>query len=427
MLMVVPMSVSADLASRRTPVVEALEKIGPAVVNIRTEQIVKRRSSPFFGFGGSLFEDFFGEFGPSRIYSSQSLGSGVLIDPRGYIVTNAHVIEKASKVFVALPDKLKEMQAELVGVDERLDLAVIQITGETRFPFVPLGISDDLMLGETVIAVGNPLGLGHSITTGVISTAARRLPTEEGTLAVFVQSDALINPGNSGGPLINLDGELVGINTAIACQAQGIGFAIPSGIIKRVLGDLIDFREVRPGYVGIIPGEVGRAFTRARGGGGVLVTDIEPGSPAAAAGIKVADVVVTIDGINVDTVREYLALIATYPPGNRVDFEYLRGTDERRISLKTRLVPENYARNYARKVFGFWVKDTAVGLVVDEMVAKGAAQQAGIQSGDRLAEVGGVNVESVTELARLLEKNIGVYPLNFLIVRKNKGYYVDLP
>ncbi len=417
----------ADRTSRRTPVVEALEKAGPAVVNIRTEQIVKRRSSPFFGFGGSLFEDFFGEFGPSRLYTSQSLGSGVLVDARGYILTNAHVIEKASKIFVALPDQLKERQVTLVGVDRRLDLAVLRLEGEGSFPSLPLGDSDELMLGETVIAVGNPLGLGHSITTGVISTAARRLPTEDGSLSVFVQSDALINPGNSGGPLLNLDGELVGINTAIARQAQGIGFAIPSNVVRRVLNELITYGRVRPGYLGLFPGEVGRAFTRARGGGGVLVTEVEPDSSAAQAGLTVADVILAIDDIPVDTVREFLALAATYPPGSRLNVSYLRGTRESHVALRAATIPDGYPRRYALKVFGFWVRQGRGGLVVDELAPGGAAEKAGMQPGDVLAEVGGTRVESLAAFDELLQENLGVYPLNFLIVRRNNGYYLDLP
>jgi len=417
----------ADRVSRRTPVVVALEKAGSAVVNVRTEQIVERRSSPFFGFGGSLFEDFFGEFGPSRVYSSQSLGSGVLVDPRGYILTNAHVIAKASKIFVALPEQLKEQQVSLVGVDTRLDLAVLKLDGEGPFPSLPLGDSDDLMLGETVIAVGNPLGLGHSITTGVLSTAARRLPSEDGSLSVFVQSDALINPGNSGGPLLNLDGELVGINTAIARQAQGIGFAIPSNVARRVLNDLITYGKTRPGYIGLLPGEVGRAFTRARGGGGVLVTELEPRSPAAQAGLAVADVILTIDGIPVDTVREFVTLAATYPPGSRMRIGFLRGARESKVALKPAAIPEGYPRTYALKVFGFWVREGQRGLTVDELVAGGAAEQAGVQPGDLLAEVGGVGVDSLAGVNELLGRNLGVYPLNFLIVRRNNGYYVDLP
>jgi len=425
--LIFPQTVLADLASRRTPVVVALEKVGPAVVNIRTEQIVARRSSPFFGFGGSLFEDFFGEFGPSRVYASQSLGSGVLVDKRGYVLTNAHVIEKASKIFVALPEQLKEQQAELVGVDTQLDLAVLKLDSRRSYPAITLGDSDDLMLGETVIAVGNPLGLGHSITTGVVSTAHRRLPSEDGSLAVFVQSDALINPGNSGGPLLNLDGELVGINTAIARQAQGIGFAIPVAVVRRVLDDLIRFGEVRPGFIGVIPGEVGRAFTRARGGGGVLVTDLDKVSPAAAGGLHVADVIVSLDGVPVDTVREYLTLLATYPPQSRVSIGYLRGTSEKEAVIATLAVPDGYAQSYALKVFGFWPADTTEGVRVGNVEPGGAAEQAGLRTGDRIVEVGGVAIENLDVFTRLLEKNLGVYPLNFLLVRRNKGYYVDLP
>lgn len=246
-LLVLGSALAVQASPRRTPVVEAVEKASSAVVNIRTEQIVERRRSPFFGFGGSLFEEFFRDFSAPRSYTTQAIGSGVVIDAKGLILTNAHVINRASKIFVALPDKHREVEAQLVGRDERLDLALIRVPlaeGESS-AYLDLGTSDGLMLGETVIAIGNPLGLGSSITTGVVSGPLRALTLSKDFMAVFIQTDALINPGNSGGPLINLDGKVIGINTAIARQAQGIGFAVPVDVIKRVLPDLESHGRVR--------------------------------------------------------------------------------------------------------------------------------------------------------------------------------------
>ncbi|RME40750.1 MAG: serine protease Do, partial [Deltaproteobacteria bacterium] len=233
LLLVAALPVEAA-SPRRTPVVEVVEQAGPAVVNIRTEQIVQRRSSPFFGFGGSLFEEFFRDFAPPRLYTTESLGSGVIIEPDGLILTNAHVISRASKIFVALQGRPKEVEAQLVGVDESLDLALIRIAGKKKgnYPHLQLGRSDDLMVGEPVVAIGNPLGLGSSITTGVVSAPLRALSLDKDFTAVFIQTDALINPGNSGGPLVNMEGRVIGINTAIARQAQGIGFAIPANVIR---------------------------------------------------------------------------------------------------------------------------------------------------------------------------------------------------
>jgi len=199
---------------RRTAVVETVAEAGPAVVNIRTEQIVQRRSSPFFGFGDSFFDEFFNQFAPSRSYRTQALGSGAIIDPRGILVTNAHVVEKASKIYVALPGERKEREAVLVGIDPATDLAVIKVEAESPLPYLEFAAADDLLLGETVIAIGNPLGLENSVTTGVISAPRRRLPDGDGGVSVFIQTDALINPGNSGGPLLDINGRLIGINTA---------------------------------------------------------------------------------------------------------------------------------------------------------------------------------------------------------------------
>src|SRR5210317_937791 len=250
---------------RRSAVVDTVAKAGPAVVNIRTEQIVQRRSSPFFGFGDSFFDDFFRQFSQTRSYRTQSLGSGAIIDSRGYLVTNAHVVEKASKIYVALPGERKEREASLVGLDQSTDLAVIKVVAEQSLPYLTFADDDDLLLGETVIAIGNPLGLENSVTTGVVSAPKRRLPDGEGGVSVFIQTDALINPGNSGGPLLDINGRLIGINTAIIQQAQGIGFAIPIKVVRRIVEDLIAHGRVRPAYSGILPGEISRTMARSRG------------------------------------------------------------------------------------------------------------------------------------------------------------------
>ncbi len=412
---------------RRTAVVDAVEKAGPAVVNIRTEQIIKRRSSPFFGFGDSLFDEFFNSLSPPRIYKTQSLGSGVIIDPRGYLLTNAHVIDKASKIYVALPDSTRELEAHLVGMDERIDLAVLKIEGDRKFPYLEPSRSDDLLVGETVIAIGNPLGLGHSITTGVVSAKNRRLPMGDGVFSSFVQTDALINPGNSGGPLININGELIGINTAIAKKAQGIGFAIPIDTAKRVMQDLITYGRVRRAFFGVIPGSVGKAFSRARGAGGVLVNGVEPGSPAAAAGIKVADVILGLDGNPVGNPAELHSLLHTYTPEDQVVVELLRGTRTRQLTLRLTPTPDGYGGKYAREVFGFTVYDSRRGLAVEKVVKGSPADQVGMQAADMVAEVDGQKVASAQEFSEIIESVIGQEPVRFLVLRGNRGYYLDLP
>ncbi|MEJ2201462.1 MAG: trypsin-like peptidase domain-containing protein [Desulfuromonadaceae bacterium] len=417
----------AQAYERRSPVVAAVAKAAPAVVNIRTEQVLKRRNAPFFGFADPFFEEFFRELAPPQSYTSQSLGSGVIIDATGLVLTNAHVIEKASKIFVALTDSSRELQAELVGMDARTDLAVLKIQNPGPFPVLQPARSDELMVGETVIAIGNPLGLGQSITTGVVSSKRRRLPVEEGAFAFFIQTDALINPGNSGGPLININGELIGINTAIIKQAQGIGFAIPIDLAKRVLGDLIRLGQLRPPFSGIIPGEVGRAFRQGRSVGGVLVTRVEPDSPAERAGVQIADVILALDGDPVESSAEFLSLLRTYAPEQRIHLSLLRGTLSKEVKLALATLPEDFAFAYTARVFGLQLAETRRGLVVEKVVSGSRAEQVGIRSGDLVVEIDGVQVSGQADLSRMVEDRIGREPLRFLVVRNGRGYYLELP
>jgi len=421
-------SVPLHAADRRTPIVEVVEKAGPAVVNIRTEQVVRRRGgSPFFGFSDPLFDEFFKELAPPRVYKTQALGSGVIIDPKGYVLTNAHVIEKASKIYVALPDSSREIEAELVGQAADIDLAVLKIRGARPYPFLKPGRSDDLMAGETVVAIGNPLGLGHSITTGVVSAKVRRIPMDDENFSVFIQTDALINPGNSGGPLLNINGELIGINTAIARQAQGIGFAIPIDEAKRVLPDLMKRGKLRHPYHGIIPAAVGKEFASSTSGG-VLVNGIDKGSPAERAGLAFGDVIVALDGIPVGSPGEMQALLNTYIPGNRLRLQVKRGVKNLEKTLTLEDFPAGYGLAYGRRVFGLAVADAQGGGVrVEKVIPGSAAAEAGIESGDYITEIAGQQVENRNGYAEFIETHIGFEPLRFLVIRGRRGYYVDLP
>ncbi|SHI53074.1 serine protease, S1-C subfamily, contains C-terminal PDZ domain [Malonomonas rubra DSM 5091] len=418
---------SANAAERRTPVVEAIAKARDAVVNIRTEEIVQRRSTPFFGFGDSIFEQFFNDMLPPRSYKTQSLGSGVIISADGHILTNAHVVEKASKIFVALPERNKELEARLIGIDGRIDLAVLKIEEKGTYPFLQPARSDDLMLGESVIAIGNPLGLGHSITTGIISSTKRQIQIADGFSSVFIQTDALINPGNSGGPLININGELVGINTAIARQAQGIGFSIPIDTAKRVLNDLIDYGKVRHVFLGIIPVEVSSSFTRSRGDGGVLIEELLEDSPAEKAGFQIADVVLAIDGVPIASIDEYYSLLQTYTPDDTLDITLLRGLKEQQKKVRLTSLPKGYELSYTRRTFGFTLKQGRRGVLIDEVVDDSPADKIGLQRGDGIAKVAGIEIEKLTDFETVIGEKIGRLPLSFLVVRNNRGYLIELP
>ena len=420
-------AVSLTAQERRSAVVETVAKAGPAVVNIRTEQIVQRRTTPFFGFGDSFFNEFFNQFDQMRSYRTQALGSGAIIDSRGFLVTNAHVVEKASRIYVALPGERKEREATLVGVDPPTDLAVIKVVTEEPLPSLIFAADDDLILGETVIAIGNPLGLENSVTTGVISAPKRRLPDGEGGVSVFIQTDALINPGNSGGPLLNINGRLIGINTAILQQAQGIGFAIPIKVVRRIVADLITHGQVRPAYSGILPGEISRTMVRSRGAGGVLITEIDSGSPAERGGLHIADVILEVDGIQVDSASEYLSLLRTYPPEAEVKLTVLRGEDEVEAVVKFAQLPQNYAFNYFTRLFGIVVDEDSQGVLVSEVLKDSPAARIEMRAGDRLVEIEGQRVENLHAFESRIEATLGRLPLRFTIYRGNRGYIIELP
>jgi len=414
-------------AERRTPIVAAVAKARAAVVNIRTEKLVQRRSSPFFGFGDSIFDQFFQDMLPSRSYKTQSLGSGVIIDAEGHILTNAHVVDKASKIFIALTDNQPELEAELIGKDNRIDLAILKIIKPGKYPFLPPARSDDLLLGETIIAIGNPLGLGHSITTGIISSIKRRIQIDEHYSSVFIQSDALINPGNSGGPLININGELIGINTAIARQAQGIGFSIPIDTAKRVLGDLIHHGRVRHGFLGIVVGTVSPTFVKSHGEGGVLIDEVQSGSPAEKNGLLEADVVLKIGSIPVSSPEQYYSLIQTYTPGDSLDMTLLRGVQQLTRTVELEPLPPGYELSYTRRVFGFELHQQKTGVYLDNVVAGSAAARVGLRRGDQIVKVDDVEVKTLTEYKHAIEYRLGRRPLTFTVVRDNVGYLVTLP
>ena len=274
-------------SARRTPVVSVVEKVAPAVVNISAESTV-REVDPFFGLFG---------FGSER--PAQSLGSGFIIDRNGIVVTNAHVIEGASRIAVTLLDG-RELDADVLGSDRDADIAVLKVKA-SNLPAIPLGKSSDLMIGETVIAIGNPFGLSNTVTTGLLSAQGRTLPSERGErlFTDFLQTDASINPGNSGGPLVNIGGDVIGINTAIIQGASGIGFAIPADRARRVIDDLLRFGESQPLWTGARLLSLDPELARRNGISerrGALVLKVFPDSPAAEAGLQEKDVIVSAGG-----------------------------------------------------------------------------------------------------------------------------------
>ncbi|HEY3352987.1 MAG TPA: trypsin-like peptidase domain-containing protein [Polyangia bacterium] len=274
--------------ARRTPIVEAVQRAAPAVVSIAAT--VPPQASPRRG----AHDDLSGE---NDAGSGVSIGSGVLFDSRGYVVTNEHVISGANQVKIQLSDR-REFTARVVGADARFDLAVLKIDAKVPLPAVRVGTARDLMPGETVIAIGNPFGLTHTVSTGVVSALHRVVPVANGrTCEDCIQIDAAINPGNSGGALLNIDGELIGINAAIRQNANNIGFAIPVDRAQTIVSDLIRFGRVRYGWIGIYPRDIIEE--------GVAVSEVEPQSPAARAGVKAGDVILGVGELPMVRAQDY--------------------------------------------------------------------------------------------------------------------------
>jgi len=343
-----PSQNSAD--TLQTAFVRVAERVRPAVVHVGTVQVARGRRPPVAPgpfADDPLFKDFFDQFfgprGPGRReeFHQPGLGSGVIIDKRGYVLTNHHVVRGADGVTVRLSSK-QEYRGKIVGVDVKTDLAVIRFEPDLELAVATLGNSDALRVGEWAIAIGNPFGLDQTVTVGVVS-ATGRADVGIATYENFIQTDASINPGNSGGPLVNLSGEIIGINTAIVATGQGIGFAIPANMVKRVTGQLIDRGKVTRGWIGIAMEPLTLELAQSLGlrdARGAVVARVDPGGPAASAGLQKNDVVVSFDGTTVDDYRQLHRLSADAEVGKTVKLEIVRNRERRTINLRVAEAPD---------------------------------------------------------------------------------------
>ena len=335
-----PAVVPAAAGLRMLPVdiPQLFKEVSPAVVNISTTQVVQinrpRIRNPFGQ--QDPFEEFFHNYfgNVPREQKRRSLGSGFIVSPDGYILTNNHVVEKADEVTVTLLDK-EEFKAKVVGSDPKIDIALIKIDAKKKLPHVALGDSDRLEVGEWVLAIGNPFGLGHTVTTGIVSAKGRIIGS--GPYDDFIQTDASINPGNSGGPLFNLKGEVVGINTAVIQGGQGIGFATPIQLAKSVLEQLKAKGKVTRGWLGVyiqkLTPEAAESLGIA-GRNGALVSDVTSGGPAEKAGIRSGDVIIAFNGKEIKDQHELPQIVASMKPGKTVDVRLLRDGKEMTIAVK---------------------------------------------------------------------------------------------
>src|SRR5215471_12758996 len=299
----------AESSRRRDAIVEVVQKVSAAVVYIGTEHIIEPR------YRGSFFDEFLGIPSERRRQSVQSLGSGVIIDPAGIIVTNDHVIHGAAAIHVVLADG-RQLEAEVVGSDAENDVAVLKIQSKSPLPAAKLGTSSDLMIGEAAIAIGSPFGLKKTVTTGVVSAVGRSFKADGRVYNDFIQTDASINPGNSGGPLLNIDGEVIGINSAIFASGQGIGFAIPADKVRRIVTELTQFGKVRPAWIGIEAENIHASVARSLGWDrsyGAVVAGVDSGSPAEKVGIQVGDIIEEVAGTQVEDAEDFNVRMRGYP------------------------------------------------------------------------------------------------------------------
>ncbi len=392
-------------AGRRDAVVAAVEHTRNAVVNVAAEELVRMRvrSRTPDSMAELLFGDLFDRPRYRQGYAVTSLGSGVIVSPEGYVLTNYHVIERGARFRVQLLDG-RELGAKVVGTDPSTDLAVLKLDTAQKMPFLPVGRSDDLMIGETVIAIGNPFGLAHTVTTGVVSAVHRNFKSEDRTLFDFIQTDASINPGNSGGPLINIDGQLVGVNTAILGERNaGIGFAIPIDRAVRIAEDLIRHGEVREGYLGIEVADR-RNGDDSRSRGQVVVSAVEPGSPGEAAGLRKGDVVEAFDGQPLEGAEEFRFRARELSIGATARLAMVRaGKRFQATATSVELSLDKVEALVARRV-GIEVAETRAQrgrLVQVRSVRRGSpAAESGLRPGDLVREVNSREISTVAEFRR---------------------------
>jgi serine protease Do len=444
-------STSAALKNSNVPIMvpgnftELAEKARPGVVNIQTVKTIKGGSRVFRHFFGNPFgrqnpfEDFFGppsDDGPSDNFQQKSLGSGFIIDREGYIVTNNHVVDGADEVKVKLTDG-KEFDAKVIGRDPKTDLALIKISGSSDLRPLKMGNSDETKVGSWVVAIGSPFGLEQTVTAGIVSAKGRIIGS--GPYDNFIQTDASINPGNSGGPLINMDGEVVGINTAIVASGQGIGFAIPVNTASDVIPQLKNKGQVTRGWLGVsiqdITPELAKSFGL-REKKGALVADVVKDGPAEKAGIERGDVIVEFDGREIAESKDLPRIVAAVPVGKNVTIKVMKNGKMIDKDVKIAQMEETKseaARTPAQKQIGVTVQNItpeiarALGLkntsgaAITQVEPGSPAADAGLQRGDVIKEVNRKMVKNADECIQNIEQAKKGNDSILLLVQRNEN------
>ncbi|MDF0594416.1 Do family serine endopeptidase [Psychromarinibacter halotolerans] len=448
----------ATAQTRPDSFADLAERISPSVVNITTSTSVATNGVPGPVVPeGSPFEDFFRDFmdrnqGPDRPRRSQALGSGFVISEDGFIVTNNHVIEGADQVTIEFFSGV-ELDAEIVGTDPNTDIALLKVESETPLPFVTFGDSDTARVGDWVMAMGNPLGQGFSVSAGIVSARNRAL---SGTYDDYIQTDAAINRGNSGGPLFNMDGDVIGVNTAILSPnggSIGIGFSMASNVVTRVVDQLQEYGETRRGWLGVRIQDVDADMADALGletASGAMVTDV-PEGPAMEAGIQAGDVITSFDGTEVEDTRQLVRVVGNSPVGKAVRVIVFRDgeTQTLMVTLGRReeaegAVPasiERQADPVEQEILGITIStlndelreqlgldENMTGLVVTDVDEMSEAYEKGLRAGDLVIEAGQQKVQSVEDLEDQIAEaqDAGRRSLLLLVRREGEPRFVAL-
>lgn len=443
----------------RTSYADVVEKTSPAVVRIESQIKTQAQPQQQFPFGD---DDFFKQFQTPRQNQrpqiERGLGSGVIVSADGTILTNNHVVEGADKITVFMSDN-KTFEAKLVGSDKPSDLAVLKLEGQQNLPFLNLGNSDNVRIGDIVLAIGNPLGIGQTVTQGIISAKGRRTGLSDGSFEDFLQTDAAINRGNSGGALVNLQGELIGINSQILSPSGGnigIGFSIPSNMAKSVMDQLVEHGKVRRGMLGVSIQNITEDTAKAldlKEAKGVLVSNVKAGSSADKAGVKRGDIITAINGEKIEDGNTLRNKVAGTLPGNPIKLTVVRNGAEQELTAtldEFQLDNDRASNKGAENEKGddsenkpsgklglslqpvtpqiakqLNLDSDSEGLVVMDVDQNGASAEAGIMRGDVIMEINKKTVNSLEDVQKALEQSEGK-PVLLLVNRKNQITYVTV-
>ena len=397
-----------------TSLAPLVKQVAPAVVNIRVSQTVQSRSP----YDDEMFRRFFGTpNSPNNQREVQSAGSGVIVDAEnGYILTNHHVVSGAEKIQISLINETT-LDAEVIGSDPATDIALLKVEADDLTDII-IGESDAVEVGDVVIAIGNPFGLGNTVTSGIVSALGRTGISESG-YEDFIQTDASINPGNSGGALVNMKGELVGINSAIISRSGGnvgIGFAVPSEIAQSIMSQILDFGEVRRGLLGVSIQTIDKESAEILGvntESGALISAIEPGSAAEKAALKVDDIIIKVDDEKITTSRELANAIGLKGSGDTVIIEYMRGSDilKTEATLGQQVASKQSGSDIHPGLNGASLASSMdkPGIIVTEIEAGSPAAQRGLRKGDIIIAVNRLKVETIQQLEKIAKQNSILY------------------